>query len=164
MTSDDPDTPAAAWPLSARTPPWFGLSAGFRDPRGDLDSAAGDGSVLALHFLAPMAPRWGWDVRLGTSRLDGDDGRDDVDVHHLAASGRLVLTPNARAQLFLFAGPFVTHLDPGDFERGLHAGLGVHLPAGPRFAFEARYAYYDALTASSDLVWQDLVAGFLVSF
>lgn len=164
VTSDDPDTPAETWPLSARTPPWFGLSAGFRDPRGDLDSAAGDGSMLALHFLAPMAPRWGWDVRLGTSRLDGDAGRDDVDVHHLAASGRLVLTPNARAQLFLFAGPFVTHLDPGDFEGGLHAGLGVHLPAGPRFAFEARYAYYDALTASSDLVWQDLVVGFLVSF
>ena len=164
INSDDPDTPAVARPLTARTPPAFSLHAGLADAHGAFSAVADDGSTLNLDFVYPLAPKWAWDVRLGIARIDGQPGFADTDVWKLGANAKFTVNPAAPARFFLNAGPHLYHFDPGSFEGGLNLGLGLQVPAGPRFAFEATYNYHLALTAAPDLEWSELQLGFLVSF
>ncbi len=56
------------------------------------------------------------------------------------------------------------HFDAGDIEVGVDLGLGVTVPTGKRFAFEATYDYRSTFTVSPSLRWSRFQAGFLVSF
>lgn len=164
INSNDPDTPAVARPLTARTPPAFSLHAGFAEAHGALSAVARDGSTLNLDFVYPVAPKWAWDVRLGIARLDGQPGFADTDVWKLGANAKFTVNPAAPVHFFLNAGPSLYHFNPGSFEGGLNFGLGIQVPAGPRFDFEATYNYQWAFTANPDLELSEIQLGFLVSF
>ena len=64
----------------------------------------------------------------------------------------------------LCGGLGVYHFDPGDFDAGANLGLGLTVPAGARFAFEATYNYHSVFTAAPNLEFDQLQLGFLVSF
>lgn len=164
ITSDDPDTPAVVRPLTARTPPAFSLHAGLADAHGALSAVARDGSALNLDFVYPLTTHLAWDLRLGIDRLDGQPGLPDTDVWNLGANLKWTFNPAAPLRVFVNGGPHLYHFDPGTFEGGLDLGLGLQVPAGPRFAVEATYNYHWALTASPDLEVSELQLGTLVSF
>jgi hypothetical protein len=164
ITSDDPDTPAVVRTLKARTPPAFSLHVGLVDPHGALSSVAKDGSSLDLDFLYPVGPQWAWDVRLGFAKFDGQPGQPDTDLWRLGANAKFTINPAAPVRVFANAGPNLYHFSPGNVEGGVNFGLGLNVPAGSRFSFEAAYNYHLALTASPDLEYSQVQLGFLVSF
>lgn len=164
VTSDDPDSPAVKRTLTARTPPAMSLHAGLVDPHGALSNVARQGSTLNLDFVYWFRPRWAWDVRLGASSFDGKAGLPDTDLWSLAANARFTINPAAPVRVFLNGGLGVYHVDPGDFEGGGNLGLGLNVPAGPRFAFEATYNHHWAFTASPTLEFGQAQLGFLVFF
>jgi hypothetical protein len=164
VTSDDADTPLVVRTLTARTPPWASLHAGLLEPHGSLGGLVSNGSVLNLDFLYPFTPKWAWNVRLGHGRFDGTAGLPDVELDKLAANARFTINPAAPVRLFLEGGLGLYHLDPGAFEGGANLGLGLHVPAGKRFAIEATYNYHDVLTASPGRELSEVQLGLLVSF
>ncbi len=164
VASADPDTPVVSRTLTGRTPPALSLHAGLANPHGSLSSIARQGSTVNLDFVYPIRPRWAWDARLGFIRFDGRSGQPDTRVWSLAANARYILTPGAPVHLFLNGGPGAYHFDPGSFEGGLNLGLGVNVPAGPRISLEATYNYHWVVTASPTLRYDQVQAGFLVSF
>ncbi len=164
ITSNDPDTPVVSRTLTARTPPFLSLHAGLVSPHGALHSVARQGSTLNLDFVYPFLPRWAWDVRLGLSRFDGRAANPDTDLATLSANAKFTLNPAAPVRVFLNGGLGLYHFDLGQFEAGGNLGLGLSVPAGPRFAFEVTYNYHSALTASPDLEYGQAQLGLLVSF
>ena len=91
-------------------------------------------------------------------------GLPDTDVWKLGANLKWTFNPAAPLRVFVNGGPHLYHFDPGTFEGGANLGLGLQVPAGPRFAVEATYNYHWALTASPDLEVSELQLGTLVSF
>ncbi len=164
VTSDDPDTPVVARTLTARTPPRFSLHAGLVDPNGALAAIADQGSTLNLDFVYPFTTQLAWDVRLGYSRFDGQPGLPDVGVGNLAANIKFTVNPAAPVRFFLNGGLGIYHFDPGSFEGGGNLGLGLNVPVGPRFDFEATYNYHNAFTAAPNREFNQFQLGFLVSF
>lgn len=164
VNSDDPDTPAANTPLSARTPPAFSLHTGIADPHGALSATNEDGSTINLDFVHDVSPHWGWDVRLGVASLDGKPANPDVDIWSVLGNAKYTINPGAPLQLFLNGGGGVHHFDPGDTELGLNLGLGIKVPLSKRFSLEATYNYHNAVTASPDLEYDQLQFGLLISF
>lgn len=164
INSDDPHTPSVVRTLSARTPPFFSLHAGLVDPHGALSAVADSGSTIQLDFVKPITPKWAWDVRLGHSRFDGRPGVADTKLWSLSANARFMFNPAAAARLFLNGGLGLYQFDPGEFEGGGNLGLGLNVPVGGRFAFEATYNYHSAFTAAPNQAFDQLQLGFLVSF
>ncbi|HTG36023.1 MAG TPA: choice-of-anchor D domain-containing protein [Thermoanaerobaculia bacterium] len=164
VTSADPDTPLVSRTLTARTPPALSLHAGLANPHGALAGSAKQGSTFNLDFVYPVKPKLAWDVRLGLTRFDGRSGQPDTRLWSLGANAKYTLNPAAPVRVFLNGGPGLYHFDPGTFEGGLSLGLGINVPAGPRFAIEATYNYHWVLTASPPLKYDQVQAGFLVSF
>lgn len=164
VSSDDPDTPVVARTLTARTPPKFSLHAGLVDPNGALGTVADQGSTLNLDFVYPLTTQLAWDVRLGHSSFDGKPGFPDVDLWALGGNIRFTLFPAAPVRVFLNGGVGGYHFDPGTFEGGANLGLGLNVPAGSRFDFEATYNYHDAFTASPNREFHQVQLGMLVSF
>ncbi|MEE8526711.1 MAG: choice-of-anchor D domain-containing protein, partial [Thermoanaerobaculia bacterium] len=164
VTSDDPGSPVVNRTLKARTPPLFSLHAGLVEPHGSLKATNKHGSTLNLDFVYPFLPNWAWDVRLGLSRFDGRAGLPDVDLANLSANARFTVNPAAAVRFVVNGGLGLYHFDPGDFEAGANLGLGLSVPAGSRFAFEATYNYHSAFTASPSLELSQFQLGFLVSF
>lgn len=164
IASDDPDSPSVQRTLTARTPPLFSLRAGLVDPSGTLGTVASDGSTFNLGFVYPFQPHWAWDVRLGFSSFDGRTGQPDIDLWSLSANAKYTVNPAATVRFFLNGGLGVYHFDPGDFEGGGNLGLGLEVPVGPIFAFEATYNHHWAFTASPTLKFSQFQLGFLTSF
>ncbi len=164
IASDDPDSPTVLRTLTARTPPAFSLHAGLVDPHGALSNLARQGSALDLDFLYWVTSKLAWDVRLGVARFDGQPGLPDVELWKLGSNVKFTFNPASPVQVFVNGGPDLYHFDPGSFEGGVNLGLGLRVPAGPRFAVEAAYEYHLALTASPDLEYAEAALGFLVSF
>jgi len=163
VASDDPDAPLVSRTLTARTPPLFSLHAGLVDPHGALHAIAKQGSTVNLDFVYPFQPKWAWDVRLGASRFDGRAGQPDTSLANLSANARFTAT-GAPVHLFLNGGLGLYHFNPGTFEGGGNLGIGLNVPAGPRFAVEATYNHHWAFTASPTLAFSQVQLGFLVSF
>ena len=164
IPSNDPDTPVVNRTLTARTPPFFSLQAGLASPHGALNAVARQGSTFDLGYVHPLGPKWAWDVELGFSSFDGRAGLPDVDLSRISANARFTVNPGAPARFFLNGGLGLYHFDPGTFEGGGNLGIGVEVPVGARFVFAAGYEYHLAFTASPDLEFDQLQAGFLVSF
>jgi len=164
IASNDPDTPNVKRTLTARTPAFFSLHAGLAQPHGALSSVAKQGSTFNLDFLYPVRPRLAWDLRLGTSKFDGRAGHPDTDVWTFSPNIRYTFNPAAPVRFFLNGGVGAYHFDPGKFEAGGNLGLGLNVPAGPRFAIEATYNYHWAFTASPTLRFSQIQAGLLISF
>lgn len=168
ITSDDPDTPVVVRTLTARTPPALSVHAGWVDAAGALSSTAGTGSTFELDFVNPASGATGthlaWDLRLGRSRFDGTPGQPDTEVWRLGANAKYTFNPAAPVHVFVSGGPDLYHFQPGSFEGGLNLGLGLNVPAGSRFSFEAAYDYNRALTCSPDLPFHQVMLGMLVSF
>jgi hypothetical protein len=164
INSDDPDAPAVVRTLTAQTPPSFSLHTGLVDSHGALSAVADSGSTLQLDFVRPFSPKWAWDVRLGHSRFDGQPGFADTKLWALSANAKFTFNPAAAARFFVNGGLGVYHFDPGDFEGGANLGLGLNVPAGAHFDFEATYNYHSAFTAAPDLEFDQVQLGFLVSF
>lgn len=164
IASDDPDTPAVALPLRARTPPAFSLHAGVSDAHGSFSTTARDGSALDLDFLYTVSTQLAWRGRLGVARLGGQPGFSDTDVWKLGAGARWTFNPAAPVRVFVGGGPNLYHFDPGTVEGGLSLGVGLGVPAGSRFAFELTWDYHWALTASPQLEFSELQLGTLISF
>ncbi len=164
INSNDPDTPAVVKTLTARTPPAFSLHAGRVEAHGAFANVARDGSALDLDFLSPLGPQWAADVRLGFARFDGQPGQPDTDLWKLGANAKFTFNPAAAVHVFVNGGPDLYHFSPGSFEGGVNLGLGLNVPAGSRFSFEATYNYHWALTASPDLRYDQLQLGLLISF
>ena len=139
-------------------------------PAGELNvpnnyvAIARDGSAFNLDFVSPLTTHLAWDLRLGIDRLDGQPGLPDTDVWKLGANLKWTFNPAAPLRVFVNGGPHLYHFDPGTFEGGANLGLGLQVPAGPRFAVEATYNYHWALTPSPDLEVSELQLGTLVSF
>jgi hypothetical protein len=125
---------------------------------------ARDGSALDLDFLSPLGPDWAVVLRLGFARFDGQPGQPDTELWKLGANAKYTFNPAAAVQVFLNGGPNLYHFDPGSVEGGVNLGLGLNVPAGSRFSFEAAYDYHLALTASPDLEYGQLQLGLLISF
>ena len=164
IASNDPDTPVVARTLSARTPPALSIHAGMVKAHGPFGNVAGTGSTIDLDFVNPVGPRLAWDLRLGRSRFDGKAGQPDTTVFRLGANAKFTFNPAGPLRVFVTGGPDLYHFDPGDFEAGFAVGLGLNLPAGQRFSFEATYDYHRAFTASPDLSFSQFRLGLLVSF
>jgi hypothetical protein len=164
IASADPDTPAVTRILTARTPPAFSLHAGLATPHGVLASTATQGSTVNVDFVYPVRPRIAWDARLGFTRLDGRNAQPDTRIWHAGANVKYTINPAAPVRVFLNGGPGLYHFDPGAFRGGLNLGLGLNVPAGPRFAFEATYNHHWALTSSPTLRFGQVQAGVLVSY
>ena len=79
-------------------------------------------------------------------------------------NAKYTFNPGAPLQVFVNGGPDLYHFDPGNVEFGLNLGLGLHVPAGQLFSFEATYDYNRALTPSPDLPFSQVMLGMLVSF
>ena len=88
----------------------------------------------------------------------------DTRVWRLGANAKYTFNPAAPLHVFVNGGPDLYHFDPGAFEGGFNLGLGLNLPAGKRFSFEATYDYNRALTASPDFPFNQVMLGMLVSF
>ncbi len=164
VTSDDPDSPMVTQTLTARTPPAISFHAGLVDPHGTLSNVAKQGSSFTLGYVNPFRPKLAWDVRLGQSSFDGRPGFDDVDAWNLGANIRFIVNPAAPVRFLLTAGLGVYHFDPGDFEGGGSAGVGLNVPVGSRFAFEAIYRHHLVFTASPSIEYGQGELGFQVSF
>jgi hypothetical protein len=164
ITSNDPDTPVVTRSLSARTPPALSVHAGLVDAHGSFGNVAGTGSTIDFDFVNPVGPNLAWDLRLGRSRFDGTAGQPDTTVWRLGANAKYTFNPGDPLQVFVKGGPDLYHFDPGAFEAGFNIGLGLNLPAGRRFSFEATYNYNRALTASPDLSFSQFQLGLLISF
>lgn len=164
ITSDDPDTPAVVRTLTARTPPAFSLHAGRVEAHGVFANVARDGAALDLDFLSPLGPNFAVDVRLGFARFDGQPGQSDTDLWKLGANAKYTFNPAAPVHVFVNGGPNLYHFDPGTIEGGINLGLGLNVPAGSRFSFEATYNYHWALTAAPDLTYDQIELGLLISF
>ncbi len=164
INSDDPDTPAVVLPLVGRTGPFISLNGGLVEPHGALGTTQRHGSTVRVGYLNPWKPKMAWGVTLGTSRFDGRTGQDDVEVWELDALFRFTVNPTMPARFFLTGGLGAWHFDAGDIEVGVDLGLGVTVPTGKRFAFEATYDYRSTFTVSPSLRWSRFQAGFLVSF
>jgi hypothetical protein len=168
ITSDDPDTPLVELTLTAKTPPALSVHAGWVDAASALSSVAQDGSTFELDFVNPAAGSVGtnlaWQLRLGRSRFDGTPGNPDTRVWRLGANAKYTFNPAAPLHVFVSGGPNLYHFNPGSFEGGLNLGLGLNLPAGSLFSFEATYDYNQALTPSPDLSFHQIMLGMLVSF
>lgn len=164
IASNDPDTPAVNRTLTARTPPFLSLHGGLAEPHGALNSVVRQGSTFHLDFVYPWRPRWAWDVRLGSTLLDGRPCCEDVDVSTLSANVKYTFTPTWPVHIFANAGLGLYHFSPGDFEGGWDLGLGLNVPVGRRFALELTYNYDSAFTASPDLKFSQVQMGLLVSF
>lgn len=164
ITSNDPDTPVINRTLSARTPPALSLHAGLADAHGPLANVAGTGSTIEVDFMNPVGPKLAFDLRLGRTRLDGVGTAPDTKVWKLAANAKYTFNPADPLRVFVNGGPDLFHFDPGAFEAGFNVGLGLNLPAGKRFSFEATYNYNRALTASPDLAFSQFMLGMLTSF
>ncbi len=164
VNSNDPDTLVVQRTLTGKTPPLFSLRSGLAGPHAALSAVARQGSTFNLGFVYPFLPRWAWTTQLGHSSFDGRAAGPDVDVWYLSANTKFTVNPVAPARFFLNGGLGVYHPDPGDFEGGGNLGLGVDIPIGQRFIFEASYDYHLAFTASPDLEFRLAQAGFLVSF
>jgi hypothetical protein len=164
VNSDDPDTPAVARTLTARTPPALSLHAGYGWAHAPLSNTADDGSTFDVSFVQPVRPKWAFDLRLGLSRFDGQAGQPDTKAWRLGANAKFTFNPGAPLRVFVNAGPDLYHFDAGSFEGGFNAGLGLNLPAGRRFSFEATYNYNRAITPSPDLDFSQVQLGMLVSF
>lgn len=164
VSSNDPDTPVVARTLTARTPPKFSLHAGLVDPSGALGAVADQGSTFNLDFVYPFTTQLAWDVRLGYSSFDGQLGLPDISLWTLDANIKFTVNPAAPVRFFLNGGLGIYHFDPGTFEGGGNVGLGLNVPVGSRFDFEATYNYHNAFTAAPDLEFNQFQLGFLVSF
>jgi trimeric autotransporter adhesin len=164
ITTNDPDTSNVTRTLTARTPAFLSLHAGLAQPHGILKNVAKQGSTLNLDFLYPFLPRWAWDLRLGISKLDGTAGNPDTDIYVLSPDIRYTFNPSGTVRLFLNGGLGGYHFDPGKFEAGGSLGLGLNVPAGPRFAIEATYNYHWVFTASPTLRFSQAQLGMLMSF
>jgi len=154
--------------LTAKTPPALSVHAGWVDAASALSAVARDGSTLELDFVNPAAGSVGthlaWQLRLGRSLFDGTPGNPDTRVWRLGANAKYTFNPAAPLHVFVSGGPDLYHFDPGSFEGGLNLGLGLNLPAGSLFSFEATYDYNRALTPSPDLPFHQIMLGMLVSF
>jgi hypothetical protein len=164
VASDDPNSPLVSRTLTARTPPLFSLHAGLIVPHSAFHLFATEGSTLNLDFVYPFAPKWAWDVRLGYSRSDGRAGHPDTGVATLSANAKFTFNPAAPVRVFLNGGLGLYHFVPGDFEGGGNLGLGLGVPVGHRFVFEATYNFHSAFTATPRLDFSQIQLGFLVSF
>ena len=164
VESADADTPLVTRTLTSRTTAALSLHAGLANPHGALSGVAKQGSTFNLDFVYPVQPRWAWDARLGFTRLDGRAGNPDTRIWTLSANARYILNPGMPVRVFLNGGPGAYHFDPGSFEGGANLGLGVNVPAGPRISIEATYNHHWVLTASPTLRYDQVQAGFLVSF
>jgi hypothetical protein len=164
VASSDPDTPVVSRTLTARTPAFLSLHAGLANPYGSLSGQARQGSTFNLDFVYPVQPHTAWDVRLGFTRFDGRAGYPDTRLESLNANAKYTFSPTAPVRVFLNGGPGLYHFDPGTFEGGLNLGLGINVPAGPRFVIEATYNYHWVVTASPILRYDQVQAGVLVSF
>lgn len=164
IASDDPDTPLVTRTLSAKTPPSLSVHAGWVDSHGALANVADDGSSFELDFTNPVWTDLDWQLRLGHSRFDGATGLPDTKVWRLGVNAKYTFNPGAPLQVFVNGGPDLYHFDPGSFEGGVNLGLGLHVPAGSLFSFEATYDYNRALTPSPDLPFSQVMLGMLVSF
>jgi hypothetical protein len=151
IASDDPDSPSVVRTLTGRSPALFSVNVGLANPHGALSSVVKQGSTFNLGLVYPIRPRWAWDLRLGVNRFDGRSGGPDVDAWTLSPNIRYILNPGGWVRVFLNAGVGAYHFDPGDFEGGWNLGLGINVPAGPRFSIEGTYNYCSAFTASPDL-------------
>jgi hypothetical protein len=164
ITSNDPDTPNVIRTLTARTPAFFSLHAGLVQPHGVLGNVAKQGSTFNLDFLYPIRPRLAWDLRLGVSKFDGRAGSPDTDVWALSPNIRFTVNPASPVRFLLNGGVGGYHFDPGNFEAGANLGLGLNVPAGPRFAIEATYNHHWVFTASPTLRFSQTQVGVLISF
>jgi hypothetical protein len=164
ITSDDPDTPVVTRTLSAKTPPSLSVHAGWVDSHGALSNVADDGSSFELDFTNPIWTDLAWQLRLGYSRFDGAAGLPDTKTWRLGVNAKYTFNPGALLQVFVNGGPDLYHFSPGNFEGGANLGVGLHVPAGKLFSFEATYDYNRALTASPDLPFSQVMLGMLVSF
>ncbi len=164
ITSNDPDTPIVTRTLSARTPPAVSVHAGLVDAHGPFGNVAGTGSSIDFDFVNPVGPKLAWDLRLGRSRFDGTAGQPDTKVWRFGANAKYTFNPAGPLRLFVNGGPNLYHFDPGSVEGGFNVGIGLNLPAGKRFSFEATYNYNRAITASPDLPFSQFMLGLLVSF
>jgi hypothetical protein len=164
IASDDPDTPLVTRPLRARTPPAFSLHAGWVFPHGALHTTATQGSTYHFDFVYPVRPRWAFDVRLRDSSFDGRRLLSDIDLKSLSVDAKYTINPGNPIRLFVNGGIGAYHFRPGDFEGGGNLGLGLQVPAGPRFTFELTYNYHSTLTASPNLRFSELQLGVLVPF
>lgn len=164
IASDDPDSPSVVRTLTGRSPALFSVNVGLANPHGALSGLVKQGSTFNLGLVYPIRPRWAWDLRLGVNRFDGQGGQPDVDAWTLSPSIRYILNPGGWVRVFLNAGVGAYHFDPGDFEGGWNLGLGVNVPAGPRFSIEGIYNYCSAFTASPDLEFDQVQLGVLISF
>jgi len=150
-------------PSPSDTRPYFSLHAGLVDPQGALGNVARQGSTFNLDYVQPLRPSWAWDVRLGFSRFDGRAGLDDTDLWNLSANTRYTVNPTDPARAFLNGGLGTYHFNPGDLEGGGNLGLGLNVPVGSRYAFEATYNYHWVFTASPSLEFGQIQLGVLVS-
>ena len=164
ITSNDPDTPIVTRTLSARTPPAVSVHAGLVDAHGPFGNVAGTGSSIDFDFVNPVGPKLAWDLRLGRSHFDGTAGQPDTKVWRFGANAKYTFNPAAPLRVFVNGGPNLYHFDPGAVEGGFNVGLGLNLPAGKRFSFEATYNYNRAITASPDLAFSQFMLGLLVNF
>ena len=164
VASNDPDTPLVTRTLTARTPPAFSIHAGLVDAHGAFGNVAGTGSTLDLDFVNNVSAKLAFDLRLGRARFDGVNSAADFKVWRLGANAKYTFNPGDPLRLFVNLGPDLYHFDPGSFEAGFNVGVGVNLPAGKRFSFEAAYDYNRAITASPDLAFSKFMLGLLISF
>ncbi|MDH3523539.1 MAG: choice-of-anchor D domain-containing protein [Acidobacteriota bacterium] len=164
VNSDDPDTPVVNRTLTARTSPAFSIHAGIANAKGALKNTNDDGMTINLDFVYDVNAHWAWDVRLGTSELAGKAANPDVDIWSLAGNARYTFNPLASWHVFINGGLGLYQFDPGDLEGGGNLGLGLQFPIDPRFSLEATYNYHDAFTASTDLKYDQIQLGLLVSF
>jgi hypothetical protein len=164
IASDDPHTPAVTRTLSATTPPFFSLHAGWVFPHGAFHLVADRGSTLNLDFVDPFTAHWAWDIRLGVSRFDGRAANPDTDLVTLTANAKFTINPAAAVRVFLDGGLGMYQFSPGDFNGGANIGLGLDFPLGHRFALETAYNFHSAFTTTPKLNFSQLQLGLLTSF
>ncbi len=96
--------------------------------------------------------------------MGSEAGQPDTKVWRFGANAKFTFNPAGPLRLFVNGGPNLYHFDPGSVEGGFNVGIGLNLPAGKRFSFEATYNYNRAITASPDLPFSQFMLGLLVSF
>lgn len=144
------EPPGPRWSLS--------LHFGAAVPTGSSSTRYGSGLGGGVDVETRLTNGWAVEAVLGLDQLPGKDGFADLRVTGFLVSARLYLLPG-RLQPFVLAGPSGYDLRPGSLKAGFHAGAGVALELGPRFAVEAAVKLHSVPGATPALFFSTLQAG-----